>query len=116
MAHMIYMKFEVKTMSLSPIPCLGPEFSDSPIVGEDWYASRLSEFYKKEITLRPAHAVVYHTLRGATMCFHKDCNLLGCMGPDGHHYCPKHIVLAVSPTPPSPKVKFPRSDSPRAQS
>ena len=112
MAHMIYMKFEVKTMALPPVPCLDPEFSDAPIDGEDWEASRLSGFYKHDITLCPSHTMIYHTLRGASICFHKGCNRLGCMGPDGHNYCPSHLVMSVSPTPPSPKVKFPKVDCP----
>ena len=106
MAHVVYMDLELKKLAVSQTPCREVNVDDVPIVYEDWVASKLPIYCQNEVSLCAVHASMYHTLRGANMCFRKGCTYLGSMGPDGHHYCTKHIAQAVLPSAPPPQVKF----------
>ena len=93
-------------MSLSQLVCSAVVDVDVQLLNEDWTSPWLPTQYKTAVSLFPTHAHMYHSLRGATMCFRKDCTFSGPTGPDGHRYCPPHSASAIAPSTPNNRVSF----------
>ena len=99
MAHIIYVNFERKKISLVQLPCGGSGSADVVLLNEDWISSLAPAYYITGVTLSSVHIKMYGPLMGSIMCFEKECVSSGTHGPNGRPYCPEHMSAAVTPHP-----------------
>ena len=96
-AHIIYLDPEQKKMAAAQIiPRKGSGGSDVILLREDWASSLFPAYSKPGITPWPTHIDMYHSNRGAVICYRWGCAAAVSAGPDGGAYCPKHIMTAAA--------------------
>ena len=107
MGSFVLMNVHGKTMPLSHRECEDPIAEAFHLISEDMQLPHLPQGGNSDgVGLCQAHLEVYRSLRGSYRCVQPKCNVVGSVAPDGHYYCPAHIINAVAPAQPKAKVKF----------
>ena len=107
MGRLVFLQMEGRSIPLAHKECTDPIFDQCDLLRGDLALSHLpASCQVGGVSLCRIHRDVYMSLRGKSKCVKPDCHHNGFVAPDGYYYCPVHILGAVAPSHPPPKVSF----------